>query len=479
MNRRIHSIIHYKTTILNQIGKAKKRLLLNLKNPKQLNMKNNTLYNTFVALLLICCSSCNNSISKTSNATIRFTADTLSISNVANKNITISVHNENVISYINTQKNSIIFPLLDVIRKCKNKNETALQALKNNNALKIRVVVENEIDTTYSYNIVPYYDEDAVFAISGQCAPLISTFSNPKQTIDIKKWLFRKKEYLNNKDIRLLSGLINQLSKTGTTEYITNATLPVIRNFSGLKYKVKSSIVADYYVLYACSSAKEAQDFVEDVISNDFDLCSKSLDAVMDCYRETSSNGYKCICLVAINNDWSYKIQPLGLVAIDNMAPVTSLSLRERDASPINFPNNIKVVIPSNKPMIDGICNVSILNWDGNVVICNVTFSVLFAGDVKSVTVKRTKKLSSREHMVENKVIELKEKSNSDPMQRKIITFSYMLHFTEGDNYIPIIVEDNHGNKHEFELEERAEFVWNNSPSINIDNNINIDTYKK
>ena len=56
----------------------------------------------------------------------------------------------------------------------KDKNEAALLALKNNNILQIKVVVENEIDTVYNYNISPYYNEDVVFSISGQCAPLVS-----------------------------------------------------------------------------------------------------------------------------------------------------------------------------------------------------------------------------------------------------------------------------------------------------------------
>ena len=43
--------------------------------------------------------------------------------------------------------------------------------------------------------------------------------------------------------------------------------------------------------------------------------------------------------------------------------------------------------------------------------------------------------------------------------------------------YIPIIIEDNHGNKRELELNVRAEFVRTDVPSIDIDNNINIDNY--
>ena len=425
-------------------------------------------------MLLVCCSSCNNgnTASKALKSIVKFTTDTLSIDNIFDKSISISVQDENVILFNKCKENSISLLLLDVIRKCKDKNETALRALGNNNSLQIKVVVENEIDTAYNYKISPYYDEDAIFSISGQCAPLVSKFSNPTQTVDIKKWLFRKKEHLDDANIHLLRGLVNQLSKTNTIEYVTNSTIPVIHSFSGLKYKVNSSIVADYYVLYACSSTNEIEEFVEDVISNDFDLCSRVPGGGMDCYRKANSNGYKCICLVAINNDWSYKIQPLGLIAIDNLAPVTLLSSYEGDISSIKFSNNVIVLFPSNKPQINGLCNVSITNSAGNGIECNVSFQVTFAGDVKSVTVKRTKKLcyDSWTHKVENKVIDLTDKSSP-------FTFTYMLHLTDGDNYIPIIIEDNHGNKRALELNERAEFVRNDVPSINIDNNINIDNY--
>ena len=269
-------------------------------------MYNNVLY-TSLMILLICCSSCNNgnTASKQSKPTIGFTTDTLSIDNVSNKKLSIFVQDEIVMSFDRNQENSISMPLLDVVRKCKDKNETALCALKNNKALQIKIVVENELDTICNYNLSPYYEEDVISSISGQCAPLVSKFSNPTQKIDIKKWLFRKKEHLDDENIHLLCGLVNQLSRTNMTEYITNSTIPIIHSFSGLKYNVISSIVADYYVLYACSSTKEIDEFVEDVISNDFDLCVKTLNGRMECYRQSESNGYKCICLVAINKDWS------------------------------------------------------------------------------------------------------------------------------------------------------------------------------
>lgn len=430
----------------------------------------NSYIKAFLALTFIwcLCSCCNSSLTN-NNSTVNFSCDSIKISNTSNKNIAIYVQNENVFS---PKGNSMSYSLLDITRKCKNKRETALSALNNGDSLPIRVVIENELDTVKYYKIQPYFDKVCSSSISGQCAPLVPKFSISNQTVDIKKWLFRKKEHIEDEKIQLLSGLINQLSKTKTTDYITNTTIPVIHSFSRIKYHVNSSIKADYYVLYACSSTKDIDEFVGDIVSSDLELCAKTLSGSMNCYRKSESNGYKCICLIAINKDWSYKIQPLGLIAIDNMAPITTLSSYKGDISSIEFPNNQKVIFPSHKPEINGLCDVSITNLAGNGIECNVSFGVIFLGDVKSVTVKRTKKLcyDSSTHKVENKVISLINKNSP-------YDFTFMLHLTDGDNYIPIIVEDNHGNKKEFELYTRAEFIRNSSPSINIDNNINIDNY--
>ena len=81
---------------------------------------------------------------------------------------------------------------------------------------------------------------------------------------------------------------------------------------------------ADHYVLFAASSEKEIKDFVEEVVSNNYELTSKTLSGGMKCFRKMESDGYKCITLVGINDDWSYQVVPLGLVAIDNTPPTLS-----------------------------------------------------------------------------------------------------------------------------------------------------------
>ena len=421
---------------------------------------------------MICLVSCNNGniASKHSMPIVEFLSDTLLIDNVYNKNISISVENENVMTF-NGREKLISISLLDVVRKCKDKCETALRALKNNNVLQIKVVIKNEIDTIYNYNISPIYDEDNAFSISGQCAPLTSKFSNSTQTVDIKKWLFRKKEHLDNENIHVLCRLVNQLSRTNTIEYVTNSIIPVIHSFSGLKYKVNSSITADYYVLYACSSTKEIDEFIEDIISNDFDLCVRTLNEEMDCYRQSESNGYKCICLIAINSDWSYKIQPLGLIVIDNLAPVTDIFsyVNSNAVSSLSFPNNVSVLFPSNIPQIDGFCNVKVVHWAGSGISCNCTFSIDFSGDIKSVVIHRRNKLA-KYLTTEKKTIELNKVSVP-------YIFTYELHLDDGDNFIPITIYDYHGNKTDYKINIRAEFVYRDSPDINIDNNIDIDIY--
>lgn len=52
--------------------------------------------------------------------------------------------------------------------------------------------------------------------------------------------------------------------------------------------------------------------------------------------------------------------------------------------------------------------------------------------------------------------------------------FTYKLHLENGDNIIPLTVEDYHGNKRNGQIVIRAEFVRNGASDINIDNNIDI-----
>lgn len=415
--------------------------------------------------IIVLCSCNNNGQIDSSVPSIKCSRDTLSISTESKKEYTISINIQDETIFSNKTDKNVSYSLLDLVKKCNNKKEVALLALHNENKIPIKIKISELVDTLVYYQIEPYFGEEIVFSITGQCAPLVSKYSNPSQSVDLKKWLFRRKEHLDDEQVRLFSGLLNQLSKSKTTEYITNASMPVLHNFSGLKYNVKSNIDGDYFVLYACQSSKEIDEFVEDVVANNFELCTRTSSGAMSCYRKTDKNGYLCICLIAIKKDWSYKVQPLGLVAIDNVV----FGKDDKEISSFSFSKNQQVLLPSNKPQIYGTCNIINQSGGGNGIECNVSFHIYHSGDIKSVTVKRTKKLcyDSWTHKVINKVINVKDVNNP-------YSFTMMLHLVDGDNYIPVVIEDNHGNKIEYELNERATFTRSNAPSIDIDNNINI-----
>lgn len=428
------------------------------------------MFNKFLILSLLfvgCLYSCNNRVtSSNDNPTINVTKDSLIISTASDNQLELTIYALDDIVVSNQIDTPTSFSLLDLAKQCKDKKDVALKAVNNNNTIPFRVKIGEIIDTLVNYTIEPYYDEAPIFSISGQCAPLVSKLSNPSQSIDLKKWLFRKKAHLGEEQLNIFIGLFNQLSRSKTVEYVTNSTMPVLHSFAGIKYNVQSNLEGNYFVLFAGKSMKDIDAFVEEVVANDFELCSKSVSSEMNCYRKADSNGYMCISLIAIKKDWSYQIQPLGLVAIDNIAPGEG---RNDNITAFNFANNVKVYLPSNKPDIYGDCNVVCASEGGNGIECNISFHISHVGDVKSVTVKRTKKLcyDSWTHKVENKVILVKNVSNP-------YSFTMMMHLEDGDNYIPIIVEDNHGNKKEFELNERASFTRSSAPSVNIDNNVNI-----
>lgn len=198
--------------------------------------------------IMVFCSCNNNGHNDSKVPFVQYSGDTLNISIESNKEYTISINVQDETIFSTRTNKSISYPLKDLVRKCNDKKEIALLALHNGNKIPIKVKISELVDTLINYQIEPYYDEESVFSISGQCAPLVSKFSSPTQSVDLKKWLFRRKEFLNDDQVRLFSGLLNQLSKSKTTDYITNDQMPVLHSFAGIKYNVKSNIEGDYWV---------------------------------------------------------------------------------------------------------------------------------------------------------------------------------------------------------------------------------------
>ena len=390
-----------------------------------------------------------------------------------------------------------------------NKYELALYATKNNNILPLHINIVNALDTIIDFHFKPLRFDDAKTCIVGKCAPLILKSSDTNLIPDTKRWLFRKKEHLTDS---LVMNMVNLLRKMGSNEfedYITNSSIPVVNSLPCEKYKVSSNMIADHYVLFAFESQNEVDKFVEDIVSDNFKLTTETLTNPLTCYGET--NGCKCIALIGINDNWSYDVMPLGLVVIDNIAPKTRAidyssnsgtfdmlygynsygyntndlnndikNLLDNDNSDIQNKKTITIsdnrrINMENIPEIDGNVTIQAVNMDGNGIKCSITFVISYSGDAKSVTIVReyaTGEYESYYPKPERKTILLKDSQSK-------IKIVYDYHLTDGDNLIPLIVEDNHGNKKQIEINVPVNFEYRGGNGINIDieNNINNSIY--
>lgn len=339
----------------------------------------------------------------------------------------------------------------------------ATSGLNDKPRIPLNITIDSSIDTLIYIPIKTLKIEDRKSSIKGKCAQLFLSSIDPNLKVELKKWLFRRQEHVGEYRINKMMEIINTLKQKGYNEYITNEEIPVMKNFSGKTYSVSSNMKADHYVLFAFSTEKEISDFVEEIVSNDFDLTKKSVGSSMNCYRDVNSSGYKCIALIGINNDWSYVIEPLGLVCIDNIAPAINIVSGGIEYSDIYLRKNNSVIVLPEHMNINGVLNIDTQQFRGD----NAQFVIHWNGDIKDVTIKREIRRSYSWLKPGSKKIDLSDKTSP-------YYFSYELDLGIGDNYIPVIVTDNAGNNATYSLHIPMEAVENNNPDINIDNNINV-----
>lgn len=379
--------------------------------------------------------------------------------------------------------------ILKTIQNSKSIDKVAIayNAMKNDYNIYMRCKIEELVDTTFSYKLTPFVEETSNSSIVGFCAPLVRKSNLEDVNVALKTWLYRNKFQFNDSIVRELKGVLWAIKKNEYNDYYTSEKIPVCTDWSKCNYKVNSSLVADYYALFATTSQEELDKFVESEVTTGLKRFTGTMGS-MTCYANYKKAGYKTIMLIGLNkSDWSYQIIPLGVVALDVEAPkradlVFFNKIMPSDRANINsvkrvtFKNKTRINFGS-KPPIFGDYSLSMLNWDGNGLECNVSFRILWAGDIKSVTIVRTPDLcykyisssfSEWTHKPEKKKIDLTEYDGS-------YTFTYKLHFEDGDNIIPFIVEDIHGNQSRGELINRAKFTRTPDTKIDIENNIDID----
>lgn len=356
-------------------------------------------------------------------------------------------------------------------------NDIAFLLAQENGDIPLRLMIGEYIDTAFVFHL-DTKEVSLYFAksIQGRCANLVGCHDASNVESDIIKWLFRNNIKNPSDDIiNKMRLYLQELNRTNYNEYITNETIPVITSFQDINYRLTSNIIADNYYLFACKSEKEIEVFVEDMVSNKFEGSIHSLKQNISCFRSPSTSGTVCIFLVGIDENWDYKIAPVGLVCIDNVKPSIT-PINESGCSDIVLnKNRIKIKMPSKVPTVNGYAHLSTRDFGGNGIKCKVNFSLSFGGDIKSITLIREGALTYKNSLFtdvdnERKVIDLQS-------EKSPLLFSYDLHLEEGDNYLPVIISDLRGNSTEFKFNIPAHFTRPKEPSINIENDVNVDIY--
>lgn len=436
-------------------------------------------------LILLLCLSCNgNKLNKANNQFqdriyVSCSCDSIILDNVVNPTqVEFKFFDTDILRETISQSKKIC--VIDLLKNVKNPKEFALKLIDNKLVVPLQIVIGGTIDTTlfYSYTIKGLKNNSST--IKGNCATLVSKANNPKNEVNLRRWLYKQNKYLPDSAFVQFVRIVNDLSEADKNVYITNDKIPVLKNFFKTNYYVNTKIKADKYVLFAASSQQELDDFIEDIIANNFDLTTESVSIPMRCYRKLDSDGYKCIFLIAINKDWTTQIVPLGLVAIDNEAPMELFSVGNGASNLFSFSvekeipsflsfidiDNTIVCLPDNCEPIDGYCSVSIADCDGNEIACNVSFDIYFSGDISKVVIHRIGDLAEWNS---KKNFTFNLENEKSPFQTNI-----KMHLCDGDNFIPITIYDKHGNYRKTKIKQTARFTRIPSNDINIDNNINV-----
>ena len=267
---------------------------------------------------------------------ISFANNTLVIKNISQMKyeVTISYLNRNVTQEY--EDTTIEIDIDSLIRGDNfNNNHIALHLVQNDMRLPFSITI-SDISTEYEYTYSPKHVNNGPYAtlVSGKAAPVHPMGKVDVKIEDLTKWLYFNDTYMDTEDIQRFYNVVYDLSQFESSVYQMEqgASLPVIKNFKGLKYRIKSNIKADYYYLFATSEEQEVEEFVSEVISQGFPQAESNINNSLSCFRKADStsgilsgyrnSGLRVLLLIAINRDWSKTIMPVGLVNLDNSGPL-------------------------------------------------------------------------------------------------------------------------------------------------------------
>ena len=319
----------------------------------------------------------------------------------------------------------------------------------------------------------------SVSSVIGNCLPLYQIGNDEEIRQIIRKWLYRNG---HSDDWSSVAEIIENTVwsfQQGSNIWKPNTgkQIPIVKNLTGLSYSINSDIHADYYYLFATDRQEDIAKFIEEVVSMDYPESSKTTQG-LSCFRSNDRGGVLGIFLIALNNDWSTKVIPVGLIAIDNILPSVTTdnggrfgglfgeSPFEKSLSIHLSKYGINIFIPKeNNPLIEGYLHLGTNQFRGDAA----QFEVHFGGDIESISIKREVHRDYQRFFMKPETKTFKLSDKTSPFH-----FSYTLDIGIGDNFIPIVVKDKMGNEKTINYKITMESVNDDNPQINIDNNITI-----
>ena len=309
-----------------------------------------------VATLVLCIGmlgACNSQVANKNSVDLRISNDSLVFRHSSNTLLHLQIKLNESITYSREIRQNNALSLFELIKGLKESlNEIAYILAINDGDIKMNLSLPNIIDTTFIYHVnLRQTSMYKTRVLSGTCAKLSGEFEATNVESDLIKWLYRKNiKNVSDETIEKMRLYLQELKRTHLTSYLTNESIPIVPSLRGLTYKLSSDLSADNYYLFACKSEKEIDDFVEEMVSLKFEGSQNSLNQALSCFRAQSTSGTTCIFLIGIDNDWNYRVAPVGLICIDNIKPTTLHSGGVETRSIVLNKNKIKVDIPANAP---------------------------------------------------------------------------------------------------------------------------------
>lgn len=295
---------------------------------------------TIIALLVILCTACNHSHNKTSSQNISNNSITYNITNntIEIKSTDFITHTLNIAYFNKDNTNTkllsepyrfigtqaISLNIDSIIRCSDNRMELSYKFISNSK-LPLVIIIDDIYKINFEYNYFQKHREEGLYAkiVDGNAACLVKEENIVPKIEEIKKWLYDNNNYMDDSKINLMYSIYKDLSYKESNNYcLENAiTIPIIKDFSGIKYRIKTNMIADYYYLFATDSKSDLDTFIRDVVSDNFQGSLSNTNNVFSCYRSKDKGGLLTMFLIGIDKKWKKQIIPLGLVCIDNKPP--------------------------------------------------------------------------------------------------------------------------------------------------------------